>query len=348
MNILFTNAHPYLNVHEAFRLDVLDKWAQQYGFIVYARVSHGNTTDYSSLNLVNTYLSSVGPTPEKFKEETSEIIRRYKPKKVINNIEYYFPWDEIETTAERIYFVRSCMKKLKQVISPMGNDEHHDSVMRSYANFVEKEERFMLLSDMIITDSPNSVNAISEMYGIPPNEIDTVLEYVNPTKYLSIPSPTKFSDNVYSIGRADYQKGIYNIRQSSKYNVTHIGRGEVDGIGLVPSHIKVTGFMDYSEYIPMIQSMNYGLFPSVWESNGYTVQEAFAMGKIPIIHRGSGGPERHATTENSIVIDYFEDHWEDAIDQHKENFRSMSDAAKETITVKMFNDSLEKFVEVIC
>ena len=51
---------------------------------------------------------------------------------------------------------------------------------------------------------------------------------------------------------------------------------------------------------------------NVWESNGFGVQECLAMGKIPIIHTGSGGHERLCDNTNSISIDWTSDNWWEA------------------------------------
>lgn len=349
MNILFTNAHPYLNVHEAFRLDTLDKLAQKYGFIVFARITSENFTNYSSFDFRNTHFSSRGPSFETFKKEVSEIIKKYKPKKVMNNIEYYFPWDAIETDAEKIYFVRSCMAKLLSVATSIQGGPPNADVLEKYKNFKQMEEKYLNLSDRVITDSPNSKNAILEMYPqYKAEDISLALEYVNPAKYLDMPVASDISSTVYSIGRADYQKGLYNIKHSSLYDVCHIGNRDVDDSVYISSGMHITGFLTFEQYKDIIQPLNYGLFPSIWESNGYTVQEAFAMGKIPIIQKNSGGNERHATSENSIIIDFREKHWDQAILETKDKYRMMQDAAKETITQKMYEDSLEKWIAVIC
>ena len=75
------------------------------------------------------------------------------------------------------------------------------------------------------------------------------------------------------------------------------------------------------------------------------MQECLAMGKIPIIQKGSGGHERLCNNENSICIDYENDKWyEKALDEYSYN---MHEAAKSTLTQEMHQQSLEKFIEIM-
>lgn len=339
MNILFTNANDYLDVHEAFRLDYLDSLAQKYGFIIFANVNRSSTRDYSAMNLKHTYFSSKATSTDNLQKELIEVVNKYKPKKIMNNLEYYLPWFIVkDIDVEKIYFVRSCVNKLRSVAyKPLYDDQ------------VDRESQYLAMSDRIVTDSPNSVFAIKEMYPqYADQDISLILEYVNPKKYLDLPIASNISKDVYSIGRADYQKGLYNIKDGVNYSVNHIGDRVVDDdISISPS-ANILGMMGFEEYKSIVQPMNYGLFPSVWESNGYTVQEAFAMGKIPIIQRGSGGNERHANVDNSLVIDFKTDHWEDAINDNLHRVAEMQEAAKDTITQQMYDNSLEKMVEVLC
>jgi hypothetical protein len=69
------------------------------------------------------------------------------------------------------------------------------------------------------------------------------------------------------------------------------------------------------------------------------------MGKIPIIQNGSGGHERLCNPNNSISIEWTEQNWwEEALDKYDP---TMHDAARSALTQKMYEDSLEKFVEIL-
>ena len=69
------------------------------------------------------------------------------------------------------------------------------------------------------------------------------------------------------------------------------------------------------------------------------------MGKIPIIHIGSGGHERLCNDTNSIKIDWTSDNWWEAAEDLYQNY--MHESAKNTITVGMYEASRDKFLDVI-
>jgi hypothetical protein len=69
------------------------------------------------------------------------------------------------------------------------------------------------------------------------------------------------------------------------------------------------------------------------------------MGKIPIIHKGSGGHERLCNNTNSIIIDWTNDNWwEEAESKYSV---SMHEAARDSMSIKMYEDSKDKFLNVI-
>lgn len=347
--VLITNAHPYLHVHEAFRLESIDVWAREFGFHVIGRVTRGNTFDYSTLGLTNTTFTTPHQDDETLTQEFTELLRPHQPRRVVNNLEIFVPWDLVHTDAEKMYFFRSCAAKLLKVMQDQNDSsEHAQTAIADYAAYVQREQRFVMMSDTFITDSPNSIKAIKEMYHYV-DDIKLGLEFVNPDKYLQVPIATTRSSAVYTVGRVDYQKGLQNIKPSDRYDVLVIGLAEVHGRDFLEGRFTRLGMLPFEQYREKIAHCQFGMFPSIWESNGYAVQECLAMGKIPIIQAGSGGNERLVRhMENGLVIDFRTEHWQTYIDQLTDaEIVRMQNAGKQTLTQKMFRDSLEKWAEQI-
>lgn len=320
MNAIFTNINQYADVHEAFRLHMLNSLASKYGWQVFVHVLDDN--DYPVYSNI-TY--SKGKT---LKEDFRNFCKKYKPQKICNFIDYLTCWDIVDYECEYIYFVRSCYA---EVLKRTG----HPPII----DWLKREQTRIQQADKVIVDCPESNRAVLEHYNI---DAEIVLEYVNPKKYLQMPIPT-FNKKAYYVGRFDKQKRFDLVQPVSDWTVVGIGRNELDNINY--SSVKGYGVMPFEKYSPYIADATFGLYPAVWESNGYGVQECLAMGKIPIIQVGSGGHERLCNDTNSIAIEYTEDKWyEKAMDLYTPQ---MHEAAKQTLTQKMFDDSLDKFAKVM-
>lgn len=337
-SLLFTNINHYLTAHEAFRLDNLNKWATKYGFKVFVRRLDNSIIIEND----NFFYSSILPTHCTLKKEIKEVLKKVKPKKVVNLLEKFFPWDLVETDAEKIYFLRSCAAKLKDVLIDYSAPS---SVLEHYEELEMREKQFISLSNNVITDSPTSQSAILEKYGF---LTETCLEYINPCKYNLIGKPSdKYS--VYNIGRRDFQKGLQYVKSPSKYQFISIGKNEIGTEEFLSKNIKKYNCLSFESYKEIIEPMHFGLFPSIWESNGYSVQECLSMGKIPIIQLKSGGNERLCNKENSMIIDFNRgnENWEQILD-NMSNLNYFSQNAKDTITLDMYENSLDKFAELVC
>jgi glycosyltransferase involved in cell wall biosynthesis len=321
MNVIFTNINEYANVHEAFRLQMLNGLASTYGWQVFVNVLDNNKyPDYSNI----TYSSN-----NTIRQDFKEFCDKYKPKKICNFIDYLTRWDIVEYDCEHIYFVRSCYAEVLKRTGQTANNE-----------WLRREQTYINAADKVIVACPESHRAVLEHYSI---DAEIVLEYVNPEKYLKMP-PVSLNKKAYYVGRFDKQKRFDLIHPVDDWTVVGIGKNELDDIDY--SHIQGYGVMPFEQYAQYISDATFGLYPAVWESNGYGVQECLAMGKIPIIQVGSGGHERLCNSTNSISIEYTEDKWyEKAMDLYDPN---MHEAAKSTLTQEMYDKSLEKFVNVLC
>jgi glycosyltransferase involved in cell wall biosynthesis len=229
---------------------------------------------------------------------------------------------------EKIYFVRSCYAEvLHRTQQPINKQ------------WLQREQSWINNADVVLTDCPESNRAIKTHYNL---QSKIALEYVNPRKFLEVTVPV-FSKKAYYVGRFDKQKRFNLIQTPKDWEIIGIGRNELDERPY--SAVKSIGVKPFEEYIGHMHDATFGLYPAVWESNGYSVQECLAMGKIPIIQKNSGGPERLCNHSNSIILDYESDLWyEKAMDLYTPQ---MHEAAKQTLTQKMFDDSLDKFAKVM-
>lgn len=336
--LIFTNINQYLTTHEAFRLQRLIEWAELFDcYFFVRRCDSSNVIPHPKL-----FYSSIFPDHTLLKHEIDMVLKYIKPNKVINLLEKFFPWDLVQTDAEKIYFVRSCAKKLFKILIEYGADR---STLEIYKELSEREELFINISDRLITDSPNSQNAVMEMYK---KKTPICLQFINPTKYNSLPLPTN-KKLVYNIGRRDYQKGLHFIKSPKKYNVISIGKFEVSEKEYISTNIERIKCSNFENYINIIKTAYFGIFPSIWESNGYAVQECLAMGKIPIVQKNSGGNEYLCNKDNSIIIDFKKGNaeWEQIIES-VDLLENMAECARLSVTYKMYKDSLDLFGEQIC
>lgn len=341
--LLFTNINKFLQTHEGFNLNMLHTICEDNGW--YAFVRPTDDVYYDKKLYPRFYFSTIKPDYDLLRVQIDEVLSLVKPTKVVNLLEKFFPWNLVNTTAEKIYFVRSCARKLSQEIKKHADDSIiYDRANNLYEELAKREEYFISLSDRIITDSPTSAAAIKEVYGI--DNIPIGWEYINPTKYNTMTRPADFVPVVYNIGRTDFQKGLQYVREPKKIWFISIGGAAVGEDNIRGKATEINGLFSYEEYAPIIKDCNYGLFPSFWESNGYAVQECLAMGKIPIIQKDSGGNERLCNLDNSFVIDFPTTDWEEIIFDNMK-MQEMSAAARDTLTYDMYKESLDRFIDDI-
>lgn len=323
-NIIFTNAESYAQVHEAFRLDNLNALAAEHGFAIFANViDDASYPEYSHV----TYT-----TPENLKTDFAAFCATEKPSKIVNYIDYLTQWDDVVyTEADVIYFVRSLYAEVKA---------KHSSQTTANDHWLEREQEWITAADKVICASPTSQAAIKSHYNI---DADMMLEYVNPTKYLEMDMPTAFAKKAHFTGRFDSQKRFDLINDQSGWAITGIGSNALDLS--VHSNITTHDIMTFEEYKTHITDSVFGLYPAVWESNGFGVQECLAMGKIPIIHTGSGGHERLCNNTNSISIDWTNDNWWEEAESQYNN--TMHQAARDSLTVSMYETSRDLFLNAI-
>ena len=323
-NIIFTNAESYAQVHEAFRLDNLNALAAAHGFVVFANIIDYETyPEYSHV----TYT-----TPDNLKSDFAAFCATQNPSKIVNYIDYLTQWDDVTYTgADVIYFVRSLYAEVKAKHSNQTTDNDH---------WLEREQKWITAADKVICASPTSKAAIKSHYNI---DADMMLEYVNPTKYLEMNMPTAFAKNAHFTGRFDSQKRFDLINNQTDWTITGIGNNALDAS--VHANITTYDILTFEEYKTHITDSVFGLYPAVWESNGFGVQECLAMGKIPIIHTGSGGHERLCNNTNSISIDWTNDNWWEEAESQYNN--TMHQAARDSLTVSMYETSRDLFLNAI-
>lgn len=316
-----TNINKFLSTHGAFNLSVLHNVAEKYGMQFYVcRLDNVDVIESPYLH----YSADISADNDTMLKEISKL----KPQKVICMLENYFPYEVVKKLdAYKIYFVRSCDAQLATVIEP--NDILN--------GLIKIEKEYMNMCDAFITDSPESARVVKKLYN---KDCDVLWEYINPTKYNTLIGSADIDNlTIYNIGRNDRQKKVH-LLNSYPHGVINIGKKEVDP----GKKIKSFNFMPFEEYAPIIKKCKAGAFPAIWESNGYGVQECLAMGKVPLVQYNSGGNTRLTNSNNSILVDFSKKNWHDA---PKLISTSMMQAAADTITYKMYSDSLDKFGEFI-
>jgi glycosyltransferase involved in cell wall biosynthesis len=299
---------------------MLNERAKKYGWQIFARVLDRNTyPEYS--NVTYSHRDTI-------KEDFADFCKKWKPKKICNYIDYLTWWEAVDYDCEHIYFVRSCYAEVIERTQQPVKEE-----------WLLKENLWIRSADKVIVACPESQKAVKKHYNI---DAEIVLEYVNPEKYHNVPF-VPFKQKGYYVGRFDKQKRFNLIKPVDGWDVVGIGRHELDDEKYLS--METHGTMAFEEYLPFVKDATFGLYPAIWESNGYSVQECLSMGKIPIIQNGSGGHERLCNPNNSISIEWTEQNWwEEALDKYDP---TMHDAARSALTQKMYEDSLEKFVEIL-
>ena len=325
-NIIFTNAERYAQVHEAFRLDNLNALAAEHGFKIFANNIDGGT--YPTLSHV-TYT-----TPDNLRDDFATFCNTEKPAKIVNYIDYLTQWNDVTYTgADVIYFVRSLYAEVKAKHSAQTDGNDH---------WLTREAEWIAAADRVICASPTSKAAIKSHYNI---DADMMLEYVNPTKYREMAMPTEFRKTAYFTGRLDSQKRFNLISNRDDWIIKGIGASALDDAAFRDDTVDIDDVKTFENYKSLITDSVFGLYPAIWESNGFGVQECLAMGKIPIIHTGSGGHERLCNNTNSISIDWTSANWwEDAESQYN---NSMHQAARDSMTVSMYETSRDLFLNAI-
>ena len=325
-NIIFTNAERYAQVHEAFRLDNLNALAAEHGFKVFANNIDGGT--YPELSHV-TYT-----TPEDLRSDFATMCSTENPAKIVNYIDYLTQWDDVTYDgADVIYFVRSLYAEVKAKHSAQTDGNDH---------WLTRESEWIAAADRVICASPISQAAIKSHYNI---DADVMLEYVNPTKYREMAMPTEFAKKAHFTGRLDSQKRFDLITPQDGWTITGIGANALDDTAYKDANLSINDIQTFENYKTLITDSVFGLYPAVWESNGFGVQECLAMGKIPIIHTGSGGHERLCDNTNSISIDWANDNWWEEAESQYNN--TMHQAARDSLTVSMYETSRDLFLNAI-
>lgn len=342
--LLFSNLNPYLQTHEGFKLETIHNMCVTYNWWAFIRPTVNIDINY--LDYPRFFFSTVRPTHCHLKTQIDQVIRKLKPTQVVNLMEKFFPWDLVNCDAENIYFVRSCATKLLEMLRCHNDDSVQAfRAICIYEELAEREQVFMARADRLLTDSPNSAQALSQTLGY--HGVPVCLQFIDPRPYNSVASPTDKSNCVYNVGRRDYQKGLQFVKPPLKHDFISIGGPAVGLDDIKGSATHLYPAQTFDQYRNLIQLCNYGIFPSIWESNGYAVQECLAMGKIPIVQHNSGGNEYLCNIDNSHVFDF--DHgqgdWEEVIQQ--DNWKTRSEAAQDTLTYTMYQESLEKFVNEI-
>ena len=279
-----------------------------------------------------------------------DLVSKYRPKKLLFFNEFYFLKYFLKINVEKIYFVRSLSKPLIKAL------KSHSVKSFQYESSVLMEERRARTESLVIdqvdtyiVDSLFSKEMLKKYY----QKKGTYIPGLIKTDLFSNVKTPKFNSlTAYYIGRTDWQKGLQRIKKPSLFSLFIIGGQILTKGGLSHlSNAKHLGWMKANEYIPIIESIPFTIFPHLWESNGLTVQEAMTMGKIVIVQKGSGGLEEHIQHGyNGFIFDFgIQQDWEIFLKKLALDFdlRYISSNARNTIKKNGYEKSINDLVKII-
>lgn len=279
-----------------------------------------------------------------------EIVNRHSPKTLFFFNEFYFFQYFTKFSGKKIYFVRCLSKKLLSILQQFNDG----SAIWAETIRIEKlrmvsEEKVLLNADCYVADSFSSSRALKAFYGVDSIVVPGIIDKKN---FESVEEPNFKRKAAYFLGRMDLQKGIQNIKSPTTYELHVIGHEILSPIPPpIPCGAKRHGHLSFEEYINIISSIPFALFPHLWESNGLTLQEALAMGKVVIVQKNGGGYEEHIVDgENGFFFDFqASGHWETFLDKLAVRFdlKKISAQAKESISSDGYEYSINSLAKII-
>jgi len=344
--MLFTTTNHYTETTATFNLNLLNYYAKKYNFIVVSFYSSLPYTANYYENLSNVILINAN---NYFEEILDNIVRKYKPKKITNNIDFFYYFQIFKYDVYKQVFIRQCYQKILKVLENIKEE----SIELTRAIDREKvratnEQNYITSPNKIFTCSETSKNAIKEYYG---KDAVVIQQFTNIKKFLDVPFPNYNLKKTYNVGRTDYIKNVFSINPNN-YHFTQIGSSlltDKESKKTLNNTNHYDGFFDFNFYINIIQSIPICLTPCLFETNGFTVQEALCMGKITLVNENSGGNLQFIkNNENGFVID-FKNNYEDFLDNLDiDTLKKVSKNAKETFKPELFYNALEDYFLQVC
>jgi glycosyltransferase involved in cell wall biosynthesis len=117
----------------------------------------------------------------------------------------------------------------------------------------------------------------------------------------------------------------------------------------LPNTTHVNEFQKFEDWYPRVKSIPFSVNPSIYETNGFAVQEALMMGKIVLVQENSGGNCLHIKHgENGFVVDFETTDYESMLDSLSlAELTRISNNARQTIDTSLYAKSVSEYVEQI-
>jgi hypothetical protein len=299
-NIIITFQTEFTKNHGGFNLDIVKKIAKSinYKVCVIGWENDDTEIDYfipmpktASLNL-----NRQRPNDSSINFYFVDYIN--KNKIAINNLLFFMEWHlwpnlkPFRDVANTVFsFSRIVVASLVEVCDEIKNSD----IMLSYEKMMMKETDFVLCgSNGIKNDIDRHYSNFNKTFVI---EIfsSRLKELANYKKKVANP----FSKNVIYVGRTDYQKGFHRIK-TNQFIVRH----------LTP---KYTLWEDgpkenlIKNWHTLLEDEMFILLPALYETRGLIIQEARALGLIPLVQNNSFGLAEQTTHGvDGFLVDFNE------------------------------------------
>ena len=365
MDLIITYYDSYYNFHGTLNLNYacqLSLKSNSRVICFYDKISQSkiidnykllNQIDFISLNKItnNIYTIIYDEYSKEVEKLCHSLVLKYKPKKLLFFNEFYFFKYFLKINIYKIYFVRSLSKPLIKSLKkyPIPSFQYNTSISMEKRR-ARAEKLVIDKADLYITDSFFSKKMLKDHYK---KESLCIPGLIDTTQFSIVKSPNFNILSAYYLGRTDWQKGLQRVKKPAIFSLYIIGDQILTEGGLFSlSNAKLLGWMIPNEYIPIIESIPFAIFPHLWESNGLTVQEAMTMGKIVVVQKGSGGCEEHVKDGyNGFSFDFGNNEdWEIFLRKISLDFdlKNISYNARNSIKKDGYEKSIENLAKTIC
>jgi glycosyltransferase involved in cell wall biosynthesis len=299
-NLIITFQTDFTENHGGFNLELVKNIANEIGFkvCVIGRDKPQLEVDYFVPMPPNAYLNLAKQRPDDSNINFHFVKYINDHKIAINNLLFFMEWHlwpnlkPFRDISNRVFsFSRIIVKSLVE-----HSEIQNSSIMLKY------ERAMMEESDYILCGSPGIKKDIHRHY----NNGDKVRVVPIYSSYLEKMSKVKkrvanpFSQDVLYVGRTDHQKGYWRIK-SKRFNVRHL----TSDFKLWESGPNEKLTNDWYMKIKDEMHEMFILLPAIYETRGLIVQEAMALGLIPLVQNNEFGlAEQIENGVNGFLVDF--------------------------------------------
>jgi glycosyltransferase involved in cell wall biosynthesis len=287
------------------------------------------------------------PVTHSLQSEFDKLVDHFKPEKITCNMDFIlFKYIE-KYPCKKQLFVRQFFTKIHYVMESHPKLKLNISEIEKSLVSSTEEARCLQLADMIITNNSLTATNIKELFHLDAMVID---QYRDPKPFIENYSAPNFNDKrCYHVGRTDHIKNV-SVLRPNKYPLLLIGQSLLSSeVSQLPNTTHVNEFQKFEDWYPRVKSIPFSVNPSIYETNGFAVQEALMMGKIVLVQENSGGNCLHIKHgENGFVVDFETTDYESMLDSLSlAELTRISNNARQTIDTSLYAKSVSEYVEQI-